>query len=183
MLGLLVAFPFYPTRPSTGSKYPKSGSLVDFSQASVAVLSSHDLRCGSARDTANLRAEIPGVGTEVVYAILSQSKESYNKGITAAYFRSTSSDIWATRIEDNHEDPFGLPVVHIPFGQRKRPRLLGACTRRFAENVRAKAGYINRKRLAKDFVSQKVKMQLLFYLRPMAFSSQHQQHRLHLFRS
>lgn len=69
-------------------------------------------------DTANLSRKINGLATEAVTATLGQSKQAYDKGITSAYMGSTSSDTWASRVEEDFQDPCGLPIADTPMVKR-----------------------------------------------------------------
>ncbi len=76
----------------------------------VAVLASHDARRGSARDTVNLEGKITSPATEAVTATLGQSKDSHDRGVTAAYVGAMTADVWSSQVEENFQDPFGLRV-------------------------------------------------------------------------
>jgi lambda repressor-like predicted transcriptional regulator len=98
----------------------ESPSREELLVRTVAALTLHDVGQGSVWDTADLSRKIKGLATEAVTAILGQSKWAHDKGITADYVGSMTSDIWSDRVNKNFEDPFGLQILDTPMMRREK---------------------------------------------------------------
>lgn len=79
----------------------------------------HDLRAGTARDAANLRASIKGYDTQVAAAVIGHSEKARATGVTSKYVGSISEDVWTKRVEESFEDPFEIEIASQPFKRRK----------------------------------------------------------------
>jgi integrase len=74
----------------------------------------HDIRRGSARDTAQIKSGINGLATSAVAATLGHTHQSHQRAVTAAYVGAIDDDVWAKRVNLKYEDPFGLRVAAQP---------------------------------------------------------------------
>lgn len=83
---------------------------------------SHDMRRGSAKDTANLPQD-PTAATSladpVVAAELGQTTISLQKGITADYVGASTVDNWLRRVRADLQDPFGPGITNKVYKKRK----------------------------------------------------------------
>jgi hypothetical protein len=119
----------------------------------TACLTSHDIRYGAARDTANLSGGTKGIATTAVAVTLRHSIQSYDRGITAKYVGTMSADTWSSRVEESFEDPFG-PQINATAALTKRKRLSEAEVTKLCQEMdldpsdkkaRARVSYANKK--------------------------------------
>jgi hypothetical protein len=83
----------------------------------------HDMRRGSAKDTANLPQDpisATGLASAVVAAELGQLTISLQKGITGDYVGASTVDNWTRRVSADLQDPFGPGVTSNVY---KKPKI------------------------------------------------------------
>lgn len=126
-------------------------------------LTSHDLRYGSARDTANLSKPIKGLPTLAVAQTLGHSKQAFDKDVTGRYVGGMTSDVYSSRIEEDFQDPFGLQVADQPLASTSKKRRRSAvevtrlCLEQNVDNndkrARARVAYHDKQRERKHLVN------------------------------
>lgn len=82
----------------------------------------HDLRRGSARDTANLTASINGIATPLVARALGHSNRTMSAGVTDDYVGSLREDLWKRRLDAEgagQAEEFGVTIADQPFKRRR----------------------------------------------------------------
>jgi len=141
------------------SKTLAEGGLV---AGVIASLASHDIRYGAARDTANLPGKIKGIATPAVAATLGHSMKSHEKGITAKYVGSMSTDTWTSRVEEDFQDPFGPQINETAPRHTKKRRFSGAevtklCQEQgldpFDKKQRARASYADKQTKKREWIA------------------------------
>lgn len=107
-------------KPAGNHQLTQNISQAGLKAGLLAPLHAHDLRRGSAADTANLDAKVKGVATEAVAAVLGQSETTYLSGVTRQYVGSLRDDVWTKRVNENFEETFGIEAADAPFPKRQR---------------------------------------------------------------
>jgi hypothetical protein len=83
----------------------------------------HDMRRGSARDTANVPRDptaATGLASSVVAAELGHTTISLHKGTTSNYVGASTVDNWTKRVSADLQDPFGPGVTSNVY---KKPKI------------------------------------------------------------
>jgi len=84
--------------PATTHQARKSIREASFKAGIMARVSTHDLRRGSARDTAHLKGKPIDMASATVAAALGHSNAALQDGVTASYVGRRTDDTWIKRI-------------------------------------------------------------------------------------
>lgn len=108
-----------PDKPAGNHQLTQTKTEAARAAGLLSRLHAHDLRCGAARDTANLRSKAKGTPGKGATAVLGHSFNATNMALTAHYVGALADDTWTKRNDESFDDPiYEIEETENPY-QRK----------------------------------------------------------------